>query len=117
MIRDEDRFAHMLEAIHLARESVEGLTKEQFLANPDKKAALQHYIMVDGKSANLSIMLLVKLVCRWRSGRSGWRVAMSVIAQSAFRTHLPGGPTMTFLLLPDRAAILKLLTPGLSLAF
>ena len=46
MIRDEDRFAHMLEAIRLARESVEGLTKEQFLANPDKKAALQHYIMV-----------------------------------------------------------------------
>ena len=53
MIRDEDRFAHMLEAIRLARESVEGLTKEQFLANPDKKAALQHYIMVVGEAANM----------------------------------------------------------------
>ena len=53
MIRDEERFAHMLEAIRLARESVAGLTKEQFLANPDKKAALQHYIMVVGEAANM----------------------------------------------------------------
>ena len=41
MIADADRITHMLEAIAKMRISLEGMTKEQFLRNDDKKAVAE----------------------------------------------------------------------------
>ena len=53
MMRDQDRIAHMLDAIGKARASVAGITKEMFLANDDKKAAAERYIMIVGEAATM----------------------------------------------------------------
>ena len=44
MISDADRVTHMLDAIAKMRISLEGMSKEEFLGNDDKKAVAERYI-------------------------------------------------------------------------
>ena len=53
MIRDADRISHMLTAIADAKESIAGLTKEQFLANKDKRVAAERYILIVGEASHM----------------------------------------------------------------
>ena len=53
MISDADRITHMLEAIAKMRISLEGMSKEEFLVNDDKKAVAERYIMIVGEAAHM----------------------------------------------------------------
>ena len=53
MNRDLGRIDHMLEAIRKARDSVSGMSLEQFLANDDKTAAAERYVTIVGEAANM----------------------------------------------------------------
>ena len=53
MIRDADRVAHMLTAIADAKESIAGLTKDEFLANKDKRVAAERYILIVGEASHM----------------------------------------------------------------
>ena len=53
MIRDADRIMHMLTAIADAKESIAGLTKEQFLENKDKRVAAERYILIVGEASHM----------------------------------------------------------------
>ena len=53
MNKDLARIEHMLGAIRKARESVAGLTREQFLSNDDKMAAAERYVTIVGEAANM----------------------------------------------------------------
>ena len=53
MISDADRVTHMLDAIAKMRVSLEGMSKPEFLANDDKKAVAERYIMIVGEAAHM----------------------------------------------------------------
>ena len=53
MIRDTDRITHILTAIADAKESIAGLTKEQFLDNKDKRVAAERYILIVGEASHM----------------------------------------------------------------
>lgn len=53
MIRDADRITHMLNAISDAKESIAGMTEEQFLANKDKRVAAERYILIVGEASHM----------------------------------------------------------------
>jgi uncharacterized protein with HEPN domain len=53
MIPDADRIRHMLEAISKMRISIDGMSREEFLANDDKKAVAERYIMIVGEAAHM----------------------------------------------------------------
>ena len=53
MIPDADRITHMLEAISKMRISLDGMSKEDFLASDDKKAVAERYIMIVGEAAHM----------------------------------------------------------------
>ena len=53
MIPDADRITHMLEAISKMRISLDGLSKADFMASDDKKAAAERYIMIVGEAAHM----------------------------------------------------------------
>ncbi len=53
MIPDADRITHMLEAISKMRISLGGMSKREFLANDDKKAVAERYIMIVGEAAHM----------------------------------------------------------------
>ena len=53
MNRDIYRIEHMLEAIRKAKNSVSGLSLEQFLASEDKMAAAERYVTIVGEAANM----------------------------------------------------------------
>ena len=53
MISDADRVTHMLDAIAKMRISLEGMSKEEFLGNDDKKAVAERYIMIVGEAAHM----------------------------------------------------------------
>jgi len=50
--RDLQRFEDILKEIALIRESLQGLSKEDFLSSEDKKAAVAHHLTVIGEAAN-----------------------------------------------------------------
>ena len=53
MIPDADRITHMLEAISKMRISLGGMSKSEFLADDDKKAVAERYIMIVGEAAHM----------------------------------------------------------------
>ncbi len=53
MISDADRVTHMLDAIAKMRISLGGMSKAEFLANDDKKAVAERYIMIVGEAAHM----------------------------------------------------------------
>ena len=53
MIPDADRITHMLEAISKMRISLGGMSKPEFLADDDKKAVAERYIMIVGEAAHM----------------------------------------------------------------
>ncbi len=53
MKRDIARIKHMLEAIRKARQSVAGITREQFLGSDDKMAAAERYVTIVGEAAHM----------------------------------------------------------------
>ena len=53
MMRDYDRITHILGAIDDALESTEGIRKEDFLENKDKRAAAERYVMIIGEAAHM----------------------------------------------------------------
>ena len=53
MILDADRITHMLEAIAKMRISLDGMSKADFLANDDKKAVAERYVMLVGEAAHM----------------------------------------------------------------
>ena len=53
MIRDLDRITHLLTAIADAKESIAGLTKEQFLESKDKRVAAERYILIVGEASHM----------------------------------------------------------------
>ena len=53
MILDTDRITHMLEAIAKMRISLDGMSKADFLANDDKKAVAERYVMIVGEAAHM----------------------------------------------------------------
>lgn len=53
MMRDYDRLLHILGAIDDALESTDGIQKEDFLANKDKLAAAERYMMIIGEAAHM----------------------------------------------------------------
>ena len=53
MISDADRITHMLEAISKMRISLGGMSKAEFLADDDKKAVAERYIMIVGEVAHM----------------------------------------------------------------
>ena len=52
-MRDADRIAHLKQAIADAKESIAGITKEQFLQNKDKMAAAERYILIVGEASHM----------------------------------------------------------------
>ena len=53
MIRDVDRITHLLTAIADAKESIAGLTMEQFLESKDKRVAAERYILIVGEASHM----------------------------------------------------------------
>ena len=53
MMRDYDRITHILCAIDDALESTDGMAKEEFLENKDKRAAAERYMMIIGEAAHM----------------------------------------------------------------
>ena len=53
MMRDEDRIAHLRRAIADAKESISGIDRERFLANKDKMAAAERYILIVGEASHM----------------------------------------------------------------
>ena len=53
MIRDVDRITHLLTAIADAKESIAGLTKDQFLESKDKRVAAERYILIVGEASHM----------------------------------------------------------------
>ena len=53
MIPDADRITHMLETIAKMRISLDGMSKPDFLADDDKKAVAERYIMIVGEAAHM----------------------------------------------------------------
>ena len=52
-MRDYDRIFHILGAISDALESTDGMTKEDFIDNKDKRAAAERYVMIVGEAAHM----------------------------------------------------------------
>ena len=50
--RDLQRFEDILKEIGLIRESLQGVSKDEFLSSEDKKAAAAHHLTVIGEAAN-----------------------------------------------------------------
>ena len=53
MMRDYDRITHILWAIDDALESTDGIAKEDFMENKDKRAAAERYVMIVGEAAHM----------------------------------------------------------------
>ena len=53
MIPDADRITHMLEAIAKMKISLGDMSKDDFLADDDKKAVAERYIMIVGEAAHM----------------------------------------------------------------
>ena len=53
MMRDYDRITHILGAIDDALESTDGVAKEDFMVNKDKRAAAERYVMIVGEAAHM----------------------------------------------------------------
>ena len=53
MIPDADRITHMLEAIAKMKVSLGDMSKDDFLADDDKKAVAERYIMIVGEAAHM----------------------------------------------------------------
>ena len=53
MMRDCDRITHILGAIDDALESTDGIAKEDFIKNKDKRAAAERYVMIVGEAAHM----------------------------------------------------------------
>ena len=53
MMRDADRITHLLNAIADAKESIAGMTEQQFLANKDKRVAAERYILIVGEASHM----------------------------------------------------------------
>lgn len=51
--KDLARLEHILDAVRKALASIDGLTLEQFLENPDKRAAAERYVTIVGEAANM----------------------------------------------------------------
>ena len=71
MIRAVDRITHLLTAIADAKESIAGLTKEQFLGSKDKRVAAERYILIREMK-----ILIGSLACHEEEVYAAWNNAV-----------------------------------------